>query len=133
MNEIVLEKISSYFQNRSNINSIFVYGSFAAGRERSDSDIDIAILLAKGLLGFKERSRLMRDLIQLLDREIDLVSLREVSSVLQIQILKKGELLFCKDRSLLNHFQVQVVREYLDLKQIRKPIEKQLKNVSIYG
>ncbi len=133
MNKILEEQIRTYFQNVPNINAAFVYGSIAAGNEQSHSDIDIALLLTGERLDFKGRSHIIHDLMQLLDRDIDLVSLKEVSSVLQVQILKKGKLLFCKDKSQLTRFQVKAVREYLDLKKIRKPIEEQLKNVSIYG
>ncbi|MBN4080865.1 nucleotidyltransferase domain-containing protein [Caldithrix abyssi] len=133
MNHSLEKKIRNYFQNKPNVIAVYIFGSFVMGNERYDSDIDIALLLDKGQLHFSEKSKMTLDLMQITDREIDLVSMNDVSSILQMQIFKKGKRLFCSDTNKLNQFQVQAVKTYLDLKRIRKPIEDQLKNVSIYG
>ncbi len=76
---------------------------------------------------------MITDLIQRTNREIDLIDLNDVSCILQMQVLKKGKLLICRDEKKRIQFQTRVVQSYLDLKKIRKPIEEQLKNVSLYG
>jgi len=134
MNEVIKNQLISYFQSRDTIKAVFVYGSFASGGVKKSSDIDVAILTEEDdIITFMDKSRMSLELEEITNRTIDLVSLNKVSSILQMQVLKKGKLLFCSDKALLTQFQVRVVREYIDLKRIRKPIEDQLKNVSVYG
>lgn len=42
-----IERILSYFSNRSEITALYIFGSFDTPFERADSDIDIAILVSK--------------------------------------------------------------------------------------
>lgn len=125
--------IKNYFKENPGITAVYLFGSFADGREVKDSDIDIAILLNHGELSFKEKTRMTLDLNQLTDREIDLIDLKNVSSILQMQVLKKGKCLFCNNENKLNQFKIKTVQTYLDLKKVRKPIEDRLKDVTIYG
>ena len=39
------EKIRDYFKNKEEVIAIYLFGSYAAGRERDLSDIDIGIIL----------------------------------------------------------------------------------------
>jgi len=110
-----------------------IYGSHAKGTEKPESDIDIAVFMGKGYLDYNGKSLMTLDLMKLLNRDIDIVSFSDVSCVLQMQIIKNGELISCRDRKMFNQFKLRAIQEYLDLKTIRKPIEDELKNVSIYG
>lgn len=125
-------KIKSYLENIEDICAGYIYGSFASNLERPTSDIDISVLLCDGSLNFKRKNKLILDLNEITGREVDCVELDKITPVLQMQIFKKGKLLFCKDEKRLNELKVEVIRNYLDLKKIRKPIEDQMKKVSIY-
>ena len=125
--------IRDYFSKVKNISIVYLFGSVAGANERTDSDIDIAVLSDRGKLSFEEKIKMITDLIQRTNREIDLIDLNDVSCILQMQVLKKGKLLICRDEKKRIQFQTRVVQSYLDLKKIRKPIEEQLKNVSLYG
>jgi len=130
MNE---NKIKSYLENIEDICTGYIYGSFATNMERPTSDIDISILLYNGSPDFQRKNKIMLDLNEITGREVDCVELDKVSPVLQMQILKKGKLLFCKDEKRLNEVKIEAIRNYLDLKKIRKPIGDRMKKISIYG
>ena len=132
MNADISKTIQSYFRDKPHIIAVMIYGSHSFGNEKPDSDIDIAVLTENGSLTPEEKSRMTIDLMKLLDKDIDLVSFGNAPCILQMQIFKKGELILCRDEKAFYQFQVNVVQEYLDLKMIRKPIEDELKNVSIY-
>lgn len=132
MKNMIVKKIKVYLEKLDNISAAFIYGSFASHVERPASDIDIAILLYEGTLSFQKKNNIILDLNDLTGREVDCVEIDKSFPVLQMQIFKNGKLLFCKDEKQLRDLQVEVIRNYLDLKKNRKPIEDRLKKVSIY-
>jgi len=129
----ISKTIQSYFKDKPHIIAVMIYGSHAFGNEKPESDKDIAVLTENGSLNTKDKSKMTIDLMKLLDKDIDLVSFGDAPCVLQMQIFKNGELILCRNEKAFYQFQVRAVQEYLDLKKIRKPIEDELKNVSIYG
>ena len=68
-----------------------------------------------------------------LKREVDLVTLNHASPILRMQFLKKGELLINNAPHQVNLFFIKTINEYFDLKQMRRPIEEHLREVTIYG
>jgi predicted nucleotidyltransferase len=133
MKTIDTSKITTYLQNIGILDAAYLYGSFASQKETPSSDIDIAILLCDEQLDFHNKNNVILELNDMTGREVDCVELDKVSPILQMQIIKKGQLLFCKNEIQLNELKVKIIRQYIDLKKIRKPIEDRLKNVSIYG
>ena len=75
---------------------IVIYGSFTSGTYRSESDVDIAYLGGKTLSDY-ERFLLAQRLAGTLDRDVDLVDLAKASTVLQMQTMHKGTVVYCKD------------------------------------
>ena len=70
--QIVAQKISEYFKSQP-IAKAWLFGSFARGEERADSDVDILISLVPGTrLGLKFFAMNL-ELEQLLGRPVDLV------------------------------------------------------------
>ena len=126
-------EIKNYLESIDKICAAFIYGSFALNMQKPASDVDISLLLFNGRLDFNAKNEIILGLNKITGREVDCVELDKVGPVLQRQILKKGKLLFCKDRKQLNNLQIEVVRNYIDLKKVRKPIEDRLKDISIYG
>lgn len=110
-----------------------MYGSYARRAETSESDVDIAVLFHGEAPGFTVHRNMSIDLMKKLDLDIDLVFMSEVSCILQMQIFKYGRMVLCNDSVCVNRFIVKTLKEYFDLKRIRRPIERKLKNVTIYG
>lgn len=66
-----------------------VFGSMASGRQRADSDLDLAVLATHGLQ-LSERSSLIAALAARTGRAIDLIDLQHAHEPLLGQILRHG-------------------------------------------
>ncbi len=112
-------------KNHPNCQAIYVFGSFASDDENKKSDVDIAILLphfeAKKNPSFA-MSKVLNELAMELHREVDLLNLRTVSTVFQVQIIDKGKLIFCADKNEKDSFEMLVFSSYQKLNEGRKEI-----------
>ena len=72
MNSNTINIIKNYFQSQP-VEKAWVFGSFARGEERPDSDIDIMVAFVEGTkIGFRFAG-MVCELEDLLHREVDLV------------------------------------------------------------
>ncbi|SPJ15156.1 hypothetical protein SBDP2_230009 [Syntrophobacter sp. SbD2] len=108
-----LEKIGRFAKSNEVIAAAYVFGSSAAGKERRESDIDIAIMV-RGSMGGFERVQLETELSNLLGKDIDLVVFSLASALLQHQILKYGRIVYEADPGERVRQEVTARREYLD-------------------
>lgn len=69
--------------------AIYVYGSAARGDDRSDSDVDIAVLLPPGQR-LANRLMLIAELHDVTGRSVDVVDLRQVGTFLRMEVLRDG-------------------------------------------
>ncbi len=76
-----------------------MFGSLAAGRATSDSDLDLGVA-ADHLLDIELKTVLIEELAQRLGRPLDLVDLQTARGVILQQVLAKGTLIYCTDRLL---------------------------------
>lgn len=107
------------------VQGIYLFGSCATGAERPDSDIDIALLLPPkqaATVGELMLSACQADLVQTLQREVDLVNARRVSTVFQKEILATGELLLKADAYGVDEFEMLVLSYYQKLNEERAAI-----------
>ena len=114
--------LKGFLKGRGQILLVFVFGSFATRRITSHSDIDIGILF-ETLPDVYETNRLRDELTGLLNRDADVIVLNNASPILRMQVLKKGVLIFSKERRYFHQFFVDTVNQYDDLKRIRKNCE----------
>jgi len=84
-----VETILAVLSTRPGIRLAILFGSRAGGRERTDSDVDLAIDLGHRLAA-DERLALMTELTERTSRPVDLVDLRAVGEPLLGQILRHG-------------------------------------------
>lgn len=98
----------------------YLYGSYARGQERKNSDIDIAIVLknprGKTVFGFPADVS-----VYIPGTEIDLrvISL-ESEPVFLHSILKNKILLFAKDEKTRVDFEVKAMKKFFDTEHLRK-------------
>lgn len=108
-----------------NCQAIYLFGSFAAGQETKNSDVDIAVLLphleSKEISSFA-MSKTLNEIEMTLNRDVDLINLRAVSTVFQVQIINKGKLIFCADKNAKANFEMLSTSLYLKLNEERKEI-----------
>jgi predicted nucleotidyltransferase len=98
----------------------YLFGSRARGRNRSDSDFDVAILVDDSLLaGTDDRATLIRRLADRLGREVssahlDLVILNSAPVLLRHRVLRDGVLLFQRSPEDRVRFTTRLIQDYQD-------------------
>ena len=91
-----------------------LFGSLAAGRERTDSDLDLAVA-STAPLSPQTRLQLIEELAVAMGRPIDLIDLSQTHGPLLQQILTKGCLIICTDRTRYADLLLRVVYEEADV------------------
>jgi uncharacterized protein len=128
----MVKKLKETLTMHSDIVLVFLFGSFVRGDITSFSDLDIAIYFT-GTVDFYRINDLREDISEMLGIEVDIVVLNTASSVIKMQVLKKGTLLINKDQRAYNEIFVNTVKEYDDLKRTRKEIEEKILRGRIYA
>ena len=104
---------------------IYLFGSFMTEDEWPESDVDIALLLPP-VEAKKERTLVMSEcslaLAKGLNKEVDLLNARTVSTVFQNEIISKGRLLYCADRYAVDEFEMLTMSYYQKLNEERADI-----------
>lgn len=101
--------------------AVYIFGSQATGTATPDSDVDIAVLAAEPMTP-STRWELSQTLAIQLGKDVDVVDLRQASTVLRIQVLGTGELLLEVDRAQRQHFEATALGAYARLNDERKGI-----------
>ncbi len=126
-------KIIRFLKTEFNPKFIYLFGSFAKGEGRNDSDIDLAIytdniidsyklFMAAGHLSFEVK------------RDIQIIHLKDISTVFAAQIVGTKEVLYCEDEYLMANYDIKVFKEYAKLNEERKVILETIeRDGRIYG
>ena len=92
----IVAQLKEVFAHFPQIALAVIFGSVAAGRQRADSDLDIAIS-AKRVLTAEEKIALVGALAECTGRTIDLIDLNVVSEPLLGQIVRHGRRILGSD------------------------------------
>ena len=102
------------------IKLIYIFGSYAKGENRADSDLDIAMYFDREVDGFVKLD-ILDKLVGIFNREdIDLVILNEVDEVLKFQVIKYGKVVYMEDLVTKVTFEARVMSEYMDMEYFRE-------------
>lgn len=102
-----------------NIKLLYIFGSYAKGRNIANSDLDIAVYLEGESDGFT-RLDILDDLVGIFNREdIDLVILNNVDIELQFQVIKYGKVLYMEDLFTKAVFESNIMSRYMDMEHFR--------------
>lgn len=115
--DTLIPQLRSALESDSRVLVAYLYGSFARGTARPDSDLDIAVVFA-GRIDAHLGGPLdeLRDAIErACRRPCDLVDARAVPADLVHRILRDGILLVERDRSARIAFEVARRNEYFDI------------------
>ena len=105
--------------------AIYLFGSYQTADERSDSDVDIAILLppqqakAAGSLAL---SALRSELENYLKRDVDLINLRQAPTVLQKEVVAAERRIYLTDEYAAAEFEMLTFSYYQKLNEERAAI-----------
>ena len=100
---------------------IILFGSFAKGVVREDSDIDLAYFSDRALTNY-ERFILANKLAQLVGREVDLADIKQIDTVFNVQIFHKGTPIYITDENVFITQRIRAYRMYADLNERRAPV-----------
>lgn len=121
-NDIIIKTVRLYYPD---ISAIYLFGSYGTEYERTDSDIDIALLLP--VLTAKAAGRLSASecrsaLASLTARSVDLINIRLVNTVFQHEIIQSGTILFKSTDLATDTFEMITMSLYQKLNEERKDI-----------
>lgn len=101
--------------------AIYLFGSRAVGATHATSDVDLAIL-AKSPLDANARYDIQERIADRLHVPVDLLDLRMASTVMRVQVLEHGELLFERDVHRREAFEALALSAYARLNEERRGI-----------
>jgi predicted nucleotidyltransferase len=133
---INLGLVSETLQQNDKVSAAWVFGSVATGKDRPDSDIDIAVLFIEGLdkqIRFDMRLTIAAELAGLTGRDVDVIDMQAAPLLLQHQVRRFGYLLFEKDHAYRMDFDVKSRRQFFDLLPRLKKRNRQIINKVLEG
>ena len=117
--------IQTILEHYPSTQAVYLFGSQAAGEEWPESDVDIALLLPPAeakKIGSLLISDLRFNLETLLEKEVDLINLRRVPTVLQKEVIAADSRIFEGDRFAAEEFEMLTFSYYQKLNEERAEI-----------
>ncbi len=105
--------------------AIYLFGTYGTEDMWPESDVDIALLLPPAearLAPPLVLSQARLELEQALKRDVDLINLRQVSTVLQKEVIMADRRLFCADVRAADEFEMLTLASYQKLNEERADI-----------
>jgi len=117
--------VSLVLEHYPSVQAIYLFGSYGTLYEHEDSDVDIAILLPPQEAK-KARTLALSDLRYELEgffkKEVDLINLRRVPTVLQKEIIADNRRIYCADLYSADEFDMLIFSYYQRLNGEREEI-----------
>lgn len=121
LDKVIKEKIIEFINSEFSVKFIYLFGSFAKGEGREDSDVDLAIYGEK-LFDAYELFIKANELGFIIKRDIQLIDLRDVSTVFAAQIVGNKDVLFCSDENLSLEYNIRAFKDYAKLNEERQVV-----------
>lgn len=129
MKQIIIETLSQTLKPK----FVLVFGSYAKGTARENSDLDIAYYSEVEFTDY-ERFLLAGELSNKCNVEVELIDINNIDTVFATQIYSTGELLYCTDENLFIKERIKAYSMYVTLNEQRAVILEGIKERgSIYG
>lgn len=112
-----LQKIKNYFAKIKAVKLVYLYGSQATNQAKSDSDIDLAILVdEKKGDSLDIQLQAMADLPSMLGKAVEVQNLLAVDVVFAHRVITEAELILARDKDEKVAYETYILRQYFDLK-----------------
>ena len=123
--KVMEQRIRQYFEDNKDVVAIYLFGSYAAGKEGHQSDIDIGIVFdGKDPELMMEKSlSYMLYLSRILRKDIHPVILNTASELLLKQVFEKGKCILVNDKKKLAQFKMVEFAEIADFAYYQKLIQ----------
>ncbi len=133
LTEDLQQQLIETIKQQINPDFIILFGSFAKGTVRDESDIDLAYFSKQPLSSY-ERFLLSGDLALVANREVDLIDLKQIDTVFTMQIFKQGIPIYIHDENEYTRQKMRAYSMYATLSEQRAPIIKAIKERgSVFG
>ena len=117
--------VRSILEHYPTAQAIYLFGTYGTADEWPDSDVDIAVLLAPQqakATGFLALSALRFELESSLKKEVDLINLRRVPTVLQKEVIVADRRIYQADEYAADEFEMLTLSYYQKLNEERAEI-----------
>jgi predicted nucleotidyltransferase len=119
--DLVEKKITEYLRDKLSPFLIYLFGSYAKGHIRPDSDVDIAFLSDEEQNDYLIFSA-AQGLADIIKRDIHLIDLKRATTVLQMQVVGTGKVIFCDNDIKRANFEMLTMKKYARLNEERQII-----------
>lgn len=126
LNKAIQQQLISIINEQLHTDFILLFGSFAKGLERDDSDIDLAYFSNKQLSSY-ERFLLASELALIAGREVDLVDIKQINTVFTMQIFSECDPIYMKDNNEFIRQKMRAFSMYATLSEQRAHIIESIK------
>jgi predicted nucleotidyltransferase len=128
MKNKLINKLKAYFEDKSEVTAVFLFGSQATDKAGRSSDVDIGILFdISDLAGeIDKRNQYMVDLANILRKEIHPVVLNSAGEELMRQIFLKGKCILVRDPKKLSLFKMTMFARIADFGYYRDQMQSGL-------
>jgi predicted nucleotidyltransferase len=113
-----LKKIVKELKKIKAVKCIYLFGSYATGKQLPFSDIDICVI------GDKISEKWKSKILALSSKKIQISIFDELPIYIKFRVFKEGRILFNKDEEFLHRTIFSTVKEYLDFKPLLKRFER---------
>ena len=123
----IQQLLISYFEDKPEVQAVYLYGSSVTGKNMHNSDVDIALLTlpySNPIESFRARIRFQTEISLLIKKEVDLVFLKEVGDILAFQILKTGFVIFERDSQIHRSYIAYRNSQYLDFQYNERQMQR---------
>jgi predicted nucleotidyltransferase len=128
MKNKLIENMTAYFKTKSGIIAVYLFGSYAEGREGHTSDIDIGLLFDIGdpVSAKKKTETVMIDLSRILRKDIHPVILNLAGEEILRQVFLKGKCILVKDSKKLARYKMTTFARIADFAYYKKLMQSGL-------
>lgn len=105
---------------------IILFGSFAKGTTHAESDVDLAFFSDKQLSSY-ERFLIAGELALIVEKEVDLVDIKQIDTVFTLQIFEQGVPIYIKNENEYTRQKMRAYSMYATLNEQRLAIINSIK------
>jgi predicted nucleotidyltransferase len=128
MKDKLINQLEAYFEDKSEVIAVYLFGSQATDKTGRSSDVDIGILFdTSDVAGeIDKRNQYMVDLANILRKEIHPVVLNSAGEELMRQIFLKGKCILVRDPKKLSLFKMTMLARIADFGYYRDQMQSGL-------
>lgn len=132
--EVNLEKVIDFMKKKMDPDFLVLFGSQVTQRVHPESDVDLAFYKHGHNLSAYDVFCLAGELAAEIKQPVDLIDLKQASTVFKAQIVGKGKMIYTKDLYLYENYQLTAISMYLNLNIERRGILQAIQERgSVYG